>query len=141
MSIHRKPTTAVSDKVSHLKVFGNELTDRPWLRRGFFDVIPTIKQEVQERTNPPNVLALIFKLSNLQVYQTSQNYKSPRFSICLNIITFHSSIRPSGQLRSPTIFSSVFLSVIVQWGISKHLFKILALSILLHVVTSFVCSC
>jgi hypothetical protein len=31
-------------------------------------------------------------------------------------IFLHSSIRPSGLLRYPTIFSSVFLAVVVQWG-------------------------
>jgi hypothetical protein len=37
-------------------------------------------------------------------------------SVYTIIIIFHSSIRPSGLLRSPAIYSSVFLAVVVQWG-------------------------
>jgi hypothetical protein len=45
------------------------------------------------------------------------------YLVYYNII-FHNNIRPSSLLRSPTIFSLVFLAVVVQWGyIEKFVFE------------------
>jgi hypothetical protein len=59
----------------------------------------------------------------------------------MRVCIFHSNIRPSGLLRSPSIFSSVLQSIVVQLGhIETFVLESSLCLFFLPVVTSFVCS-